>query len=319
MCACACAGAGGAYARLSNVGLLLPWFAFFAPGSSSSSRHPCCPVRVLSFPVSSCPRRIIPSPLLSRLLSSPLLSWPGLAWPRLTSPRLALPRLASALLPLLGCLASPPLPPLPLSFAGWLPADCWLLAGCLGQDALLDGARGGAPAAVHHKSRHMERRVRTYARFTQNHAHAHTEFSRHNAAERRRGINFFNPPHPLLPVVPRRAALPRCAAPLRCVFASPRVCMRMRMRMHACVCRCTVIEMMTGQPPWSEIKSLLQVLLHIAQTDKPPAIPQELGACVRPCVRACGTLGLPPRRTVALRACVCALACARACVGGSAV
>ena len=39
---------------------------------------------------------------------------------------------------------------------------------------------------------------------------------------------------------------------------------------------CTVIEMATGKPPWSEYKTQVSVMFHIAVSKEPPDFPDEL-------------------------------------------
>jgi serine/threonine protein kinase len=39
---------------------------------------------------------------------------------------------------------------------------------------------------------------------------------------------------------------------------------------------CTVIQMLTGSPPWDEITNKIALLFHIATTHGPPAIPETV-------------------------------------------
>lgn len=39
---------------------------------------------------------------------------------------------------------------------------------------------------------------------------------------------------------------------------------------------CTVIEMISGKPPWSQFENMMAAMFHIAKTDAPPAIPDKL-------------------------------------------
>ncbi|KAA0160574.1 hypothetical protein FNF28_05410 [Cafeteria roenbergensis] len=57
---------------------------------------------------------------------------------------------------------------------------------------------------------------------------------------------------------------------------------------------CTVIEMATGRPPWSEFANPVTAMYHIAVTDKPPAFPDSLSAVGHDFLSAC--LQLDPRR-----------------------
>lgn len=51
---------------------------------------------------------------------------------------------------------------------------------------------------------------------------------------------------------------------------------------------CTVLEMISGQPPWSEFTdNTLGLIYHLARTDKPPSIPPELSVEGKDFVLAC--------------------------------
>ncbi len=50
---------------------------------------------------------------------------------------------------------------------------------------------------------------------------------------------------------------------------------------------CTVIEMLTGKPPWSQFRTQVSALFHIASTNKPPKIPEEASSDARSFILKC--------------------------------
>lgn len=57
---------------------------------------------------------------------------------------------------------------------------------------------------------------------------------------------------------------------------------------------CTVIEMLTGKPPWHQFKTQVSALFHIASTNKPPQLPSSLSPTARSFILKC--LQREPRR-----------------------
>nr|AVG22649.1 MAPKKK2 [Plasmodiophora brassicae] len=50
---------------------------------------------------------------------------------------------------------------------------------------------------------------------------------------------------------------------------------------------CTVIEMVTGKPPWHQFKTPVAALFHIAGTTSPPALPDDLSPSLRDFILSC--------------------------------
>eukprot|EP01083_Nonionella_stella_P047962 128454_1 len=50
---------------------------------------------------------------------------------------------------------------------------------------------------------------------------------------------------------------------------------------------CTVIEMLTGKPPWHQFKTQVSALFHIASTNKPPQLPPNLSPTARSFILQC--------------------------------
>ena len=50
---------------------------------------------------------------------------------------------------------------------------------------------------------------------------------------------------------------------------------------------CTVIEMLTGKPPWHQFKTQVSALFHIASTNKPPQLPLTLSPIARSFILKC--------------------------------
>lgn len=57
---------------------------------------------------------------------------------------------------------------------------------------------------------------------------------------------------------------------------------------------CTVIEMVTGKPPWNQFPNAVTAMYHIAVTDKPPTFPPELSTQGKDFLRQC--LQIDPRK-----------------------
>jgi serine/threonine protein kinase len=47
---------------------------------------------------------------------------------------------------------------------------------------------------------------------------------------------------------------------------------------------CTLIEMLTGKPPWSHFTSQISALFHIASTRTLPPLPEGLSAAAHDCI-----------------------------------
>eukprot|EP01084_Bolivina_argentea_P051631 94995_1 len=50
---------------------------------------------------------------------------------------------------------------------------------------------------------------------------------------------------------------------------------------------CTVIEMLTGKPPWHQFKTQASALFHIASTSKPPQLPSNLSPAAKSFILCC--------------------------------
>jgi serine/threonine protein kinase len=50
---------------------------------------------------------------------------------------------------------------------------------------------------------------------------------------------------------------------------------------------CTVIEMITGRPPWSRFKTQVSALFHIASTDQPPELPAWISVHAKEFILLC--------------------------------
>lgn len=57
---------------------------------------------------------------------------------------------------------------------------------------------------------------------------------------------------------------------------------------------CTIIEMITGEPPWSEFKIHMATLYHILQTDKPPKLPSNISPELEDFLKCC--LRMDPKK-----------------------
>lgn len=61
---------------------------------------------------------------------------------------------------------------------------------------------------------------------------------------------------------------------------------------------CTVIEMATGQPPWTEYKNPMSVLYYIANLNTMPPIPQNVSAELKDFLKCCLKIEAKERRNV---------------------
>lgn len=50
---------------------------------------------------------------------------------------------------------------------------------------------------------------------------------------------------------------------------------------------CTIIEMATGEPPWSEYKNPIATLYNLSQIDKPPDFPNHLSDTCKDFLSCC--------------------------------
>ncbi|XRB04505.1 protein kinase domain-containing protein [Pycnococcus provasolii] len=50
---------------------------------------------------------------------------------------------------------------------------------------------------------------------------------------------------------------------------------------------CTIVEMATGKPPWSEFNTHVSVLFHIASSTEPPTLPEHMGADAKDLLLKC--------------------------------
>ncbi len=50
---------------------------------------------------------------------------------------------------------------------------------------------------------------------------------------------------------------------------------------------CTLIEMVTGEPPWGELTNPMTILCHIMNSNEPPYIPEDLSENFRDFIACC--------------------------------
>jgi len=50
---------------------------------------------------------------------------------------------------------------------------------------------------------------------------------------------------------------------------------------------CTVIEMLTGKPPWSECGNAISTMFKIANGNEPPTLPEEISSEAKDFLKNC--------------------------------
>jgi len=48
-----------------------------------------------------------------------------------------------------------------------------------------------------------------------------------------------------------------------------------------------MVEMITGKPPWADIKNPIAVFLHVGATNEPPKLPNDLSEVAKDFILSC--------------------------------